>query len=204
MPRASVLLTAERNAALQALLIKLAKNSSFREQLLAFGQQERLGKCTAPYQLEYLLQRLQLPAVAGAVVGPAQFVAGSRPCEMGLSWLNVAFLLLRGLQQTRALLLTADRAAIQSVNHRIADIQRLLTHVDASQLRALQCSADVCAAAAMPPSSVHDASTLELGARLHDHSLLDRAARLVQDLFKLQVRGQQTLLVTSPRHWSSS
>lgn len=110
-----MLLTAERNAALSALLSKLAKNPDFREQLLAFGREERLGAGTAPFQLEFLLQRLELPAASGAlIVG-----ACSRQCHdaasEALSWLNVAFLVLRGLQQTRSELATSLAPAVRTI-----------------------------------------------------------------------------------------
>ena len=86
---ASCLLTAERNAALQALLTKLAKNAKFRHELLVFGRDERLGGATAPYQLERLIQN------------------SNEKCDVGggddsWTWLNLAFLLQRGLEATKA------------------------------------------------------------------------------------------------------
>ena len=83
----STLITAVRNAATQALLSKLLKNPDFREQLVIFGQEARLGPSVLPFQLEHLTQSHE-----------SSFSAAPVP---GYTWLSVAFTLRRMIEQTR-------------------------------------------------------------------------------------------------------
>lgn len=88
----------------QALLTKLAKNPTFRAQLLVFGRDERLGGSTQPYQLERLVQ--SSPELCDVL--PARDGAVGDGCKVaGWSWLNAAWLLQRGLEQTKRELLAS-------------------------------------------------------------------------------------------------
>lgn len=83
----STLITAVRNAATQALLSKLLKNPDFRDRLVIFGQEARLGPAVLPYQLEHLAQSHE-----------GSFSGAGVP---GYTWLALAFALRRTIEQTR-------------------------------------------------------------------------------------------------------